>query len=78
MVAFKNELTGKYLPAVSICKEKYADAVKQAWTWYREGVLRKEGTLAVPVDSIRSLLRDTPLTLSAPRRLSACCGIAVL
>jgi hypothetical protein len=63
-VAFKKELTGKYLPAVSTRKEKYADAVKQAWVWYREGIPRKEGPLAVPVDSVRNLLRDTPLTLS--------------
>jgi integrase len=63
MVAFKNELTGKYLPAVSTRKEKYADAVKQAWVWYREGIPRKEGPVDVPVDSIRKLLMDTPLTL---------------
>jgi integrase len=62
LVAFKNEVTGRYLPAVSTRKEKYADAVKQAWAWYREGVPRKEGPVGVPADSILRLLRDTPLT----------------
>ncbi|MDR1468037.1 MAG: site-specific integrase [Spirochaetaceae bacterium] len=62
LVAFKNEVTGRYLPAVSTRKEKYADAVKQAWAWYREGIPRKEGPVNVPVDSLRNLLRDTPLT----------------
>jgi hypothetical protein len=63
MAAFKNELTGKYLPAVSTRKEKYAYAVKQARAWYREGLPRKEGPVDVPADFIRNLLRDTPLTL---------------
>jgi integrase len=63
LVAFKNEITGRYLPAVSTRKEKYADALKQAWAWYREGIPRKEGPVDVPVDSIRKLLRDTPLTM---------------
>ncbi|MDR0637383.1 MAG: site-specific integrase [Spirochaetaceae bacterium] len=63
LVAFKDEITGRYLPAVSTRKEKYADAVKQAWVWYREGIPRKGGPVNVPVDSIRKLLRETALTV---------------
>jgi hypothetical protein len=63
MVAFKNELTGKYLPAASTRKEKDADAVKQAWAWYREGIPRKESPVDVPADSIRKLFGDTPLAM---------------
>ncbi|MDR0640089.1 MAG: tyrosine-type recombinase/integrase [Spirochaetaceae bacterium] len=63
LVAFKDEATGRYLPAVSTRKEKYADAVKQAWVWYREGIPRKEGPVSVPADSIRKLLRETSLTV---------------
>jgi integrase len=63
LVAFKNEVTGRYLPAVSTRKEKYADAVKQAWVWFREGIPRKDGPVSIPADTIRKLLQDTPLTM---------------
>jgi hypothetical protein len=63
LVAFKNEQTGRYLPAVSTHKKTYAEAVKQAWVWYREGIPRNDGPVSVPADSIRKLLQETPLTL---------------
>jgi hypothetical protein len=77
MVAFKNELIGKCLPAVSTRKEKYADAVKQAWAWYREGIPRKRGPIDVPADSVRKLLGARPVSSATPGCLSVRCGIAV-
>jgi len=53
-VAFKNEETGRYLPAISTKKTKEADAVRQAWVWFRDGVPNKNGTLNIKALSLQT------------------------
>jgi len=58
-VAFKNEETGRYLPAISTKKTKKSDAERQAWVWFREGIPSK-GDLKVL--SLRDTVRRSELT----------------
>jgi hypothetical protein len=41
LVAFKNEATGEYFPAISTRKKDEAEAVKTAFAWLRDGIPRK-------------------------------------
>ena len=63
-VAFKNEETGRYLPAISTKKTKEADAVRQAWVWFREGVPFKGGSLDLKARSLRDTIRHSDVSLS--------------
>jgi hypothetical protein len=58
LVAFKNEVTGRYLPAVSTRKEKYADAVKQA-NGLRRKLQRPPAAWTPPVAAALSPLSKT-------------------
>jgi len=40
-VSFKNEVTGKYYPAISTRQKTEAEAVKTAFTWLRDGIPKK-------------------------------------
>ncbi|MCL2879916.1 MAG: site-specific integrase, partial [Treponema sp.] len=61
-VAFKNEDTGKYLPAVSTKKIKKSDAERQAWVWYREGIPKRNGKSDIKTLSLHDSIRHIPLT----------------
>jgi integrase len=63
-VAFKNEETGAYLPAISTKKSNQNDAVRQAWTWYREGIPRKGGPLDLKTCFLRDTLRHASLSMA--------------
>jgi len=63
-VAFKNEETGRYLPAISTKKTKEADAVRQAWIWFREGIPHKDGSLDIKALSLRDTIRHSEISLS--------------
>jgi len=52
-VAFKNIETGRYLPAISTKKIKKADAERQAWVWFREGIPGRGGQLDLKTYSLR-------------------------
>jgi len=52
-VAFKNDETGRYFPAISTKKTTETAAVKQAWVWYREGIPHKGGALDLKTFSLR-------------------------
>jgi integrase len=60
-VAFKNEETGRYLPAISTKKTKEADAVRQAWIWFREGIPGKNGTSDLKALSFRDTIRHSDI-----------------
>jgi hypothetical protein len=61
-VAFKNEETGLYLPAISTKKTKEADAVRQAWAWYREGIPCKGGPLGIKAASLRDTIHRAAIS----------------
>jgi len=63
-VAFKNEETGRYLPAISTKKTKESDAVRQAWVWYREGIPNKKSSLDIKTASLRNTIRHSTLSMS--------------
>jgi len=61
-VAFKNEETGKYLPAISTKKTTEATAIKQAWVWYREGIPHKGGALDIKTFSLWDSVHRTVIS----------------
>jgi integrase len=62
-VSFKNEETGNYLPAVSTKKTKEAEAIRQAWIWYREGIPHKGGTLNIKSRSLRDFIKRSDVSI---------------
>jgi integrase len=63
-VCFKNEKTGGYLPAISTKKTSEADALRQAWAWYKEGVPRKGEKLKIETLSLRDTIHRADLSLA--------------
>jgi integrase len=63
-VAFKNEKTGGYLPAISTKKEIKEDAVRQAWVWYREGIPGKDGALDLKARALRDTIRHAAVSMA--------------
>jgi hypothetical protein len=55
LVAFKNETTGEYLPAISTKQKTKSEAVKTAFAWLRDGIPGKEGSLNVKQYSLRDM-----------------------
>jgi len=62
-VAFKNEETGRYLPAISTKKTTEADAVRQAWVWFREGIPHKGSSLDLKAISLRDTIRHSTISM---------------
>jgi hypothetical protein len=62
-VAFKNEETGAYLPAISTKQPVKDEAVRQAWMWYRNGIPRKNGPLDLKTCSLRDAIRHASLSM---------------
>jgi integrase len=62
-VAFKNEKTGRYLPAISTKKELKDDAVRQAWIWYREGIPGRGGVLDLKARVLRDTVRNADIAM---------------
>jgi integrase len=63
-VAFKNEKTGRYLPAISTKKELKDDAIRQAWVWYREGIPYRGAKLDLKVCILRDTVRSADISMS--------------
>jgi len=57
LVAFKNEETGEYYPAISTRQKTEAEAVKTAFAWLRDGIPQKRETVKVQVQDLS--LKDT-------------------
>jgi len=63
-VAFKNETTGRFLPAISTKKDNEKDALRQAWAWYREGIPSRGGQLDINTVSLRNTIKQSSVTMS--------------
>jgi len=62
LVAFKNEETGEYLPAISTKQKTESEAVKTAFTWLRDGIPGKEGCLNIKQYSLRDMAKSADVT----------------
>jgi integrase len=62
LVAFKNEETGEYLPAISTKQKTESEAVKTAFAWLRDGIPGKEGNLNIKQYSLRDMARSADVT----------------
>ncbi|GHU30318.1 hypothetical protein FACS1894172_03350 [Spirochaetia bacterium] len=58
-VRFKDEHTGKYLPAISTKKTTEAEAIKTAYEWLRDGIPSKKGVINV---NIKEVINKTELS----------------
>jgi integrase len=64
LVAFKNELDGSFLPAISTKKTTEPEALAVAWQWYHDGIPGKDGVVPVEKRSLRSMIKAAKLTPS--------------
>jgi len=49
LVSFKNESTGEYYPAISTGQKTESEAVKTAFTWFKEGIPKKRAAVKFQV-----------------------------
>jgi hypothetical protein len=61
-VVFKNETTGKYLPAISTKQETEAVAIETAFRWLRDGIPRRGEALPVKKYTLRDMATETDIT----------------
>ena len=58
LVAFKNELTGTYLPPISTRQTDEDAAFKVAYEWYKNGVPNKDKVVNLKEYSLRDLAKE--------------------
>jgi hypothetical protein len=63
-VAFKNETTGEYLPAISTKQETEAAAIETAFRWLRDGIPRPGEAVPVKKYTLRDMARETDISSS--------------
>ena len=61
-VAFKNETTGEYLPAISTKQETAAAAIETVFQWLRDGIPRRGESVPVKKYTLRDMARETDIT----------------
>jgi len=61
-VAFKNEETGGYLPAISTKQETKSAAIQTAFRWLRDGIPRQGVEVPVKKYTLRDMARETDIT----------------
>jgi len=62
LVAFKNDETGEYLPAISTRQKTEEEAVKTAFAWLRDGIPGRDGRLDVKRYSLRGMAKSADVT----------------
>ncbi len=62
LVAFKNDETGEYLPAISTKQKTESEAVKTAFTWLRDGIPNREGCINIKQYSLRDMAKSADIT----------------
>jgi hypothetical protein len=62
LVAFKNELTGTYLPPISTRQTDEAAAIKVAYEWFKNGVPNKEKVVNLKEYTLRDLAKEVGKT----------------
>jgi hypothetical protein len=61
-VAFKNQLTGKYLPAISTKQKTEKEAVQTAFQWFQNGIPHKTEVIPIKRYSIKDMAKEADLT----------------
>ena len=61
-VAFKNELTGNYLPAISTKQETESGAVSVAFQWLKDGIPRQGEAIPLKNYSLRDMAREAEIS----------------
>ena len=61
-VRFKDEQTGKYLPAISTKKETKVEAIKTAFEWLRDGIPQKGETVDFKKYTLRDMAKDCDIS----------------
>lgn len=61
-VSFKNETTGKYLPAISTKQQKQDDAITTAFQWLKDGIPKPGGPVSVKKYSLRDMAKDADIS----------------
>jgi hypothetical protein len=61
-VAFKNEKTGEYLPAISTKQETESSAVSIAFQWLKDGIPRRGEALSLKKYSLRDMAREADIS----------------
>jgi len=62
-VAFKNEKTGKYLPAISTRQETESGAVSTAFQWLKDGIPRRGEAVPLKKYSLRDMAREADISM---------------
>jgi integrase len=63
-VAFKNEATGEYLPAISTKQETETAAIETAFRWLRDGIPRQGEAVPVKKYTLRDMATETDITVA--------------
>ena len=63
-VAFKNQKTGDYLPAISTKQETESKAVSVAFQWMRDGIPRQGEVIALKKYSLRDMAREAEISMA--------------
>jgi integrase len=63
-VAFKNEATGKYLPAISTKQETEAGAIATAFQWQKDGIPRKSEMVPVKKYTLRDMAKEADVSVA--------------
>lgn len=61
-VAFKNEKTGDYLPAISTKQETESGAIKTAIQWLKDGIPRRGEAVPLKKYSLRDMVREAEIS----------------
>jgi hypothetical protein len=61
-VAFKNEKTGEYLPAISTKQETESRAVSTAFQWLKDGIPRRGESVPLHKYSLRDMTREADIS----------------
>ena len=61
-VRFKNDETGKYLPAISTKKETKAEAIKIAFDWLRDGISKNDEIINSKKYTMRNMAKESDIS----------------
>jgi hypothetical protein len=61
-VAFKNQKTGEYLPAISTKQETESGAISIAFQWLKDGIPRRGEAIPIKRYSLRDMAREADIS----------------
>jgi len=61
-VRFKNEQTGKYLPAISTKKETESEAIQIAFDWLKNGIPKNDEVIDSKKYTLRNMAKEADIS----------------